>query len=42
MMRHSRDLDTLLVIMSWIDQGMPETPEELAGIIDTLYYRRNF
>ncbi len=33
---------TLLVIMSWIDQGMPETPEELAGIIDTLYYRRNF
>ena len=33
---------TLLVIMSWIDQDMPETPEELAGIIDTLYYRRNF
>ena len=33
---------TLLVIMSWIDQGMPESPEELADIIDTLYYRRNF
>ncbi len=33
---------TLLVIMSWIDRGMPESPEELAGIIDTLYYRRNF
>lgn len=33
---------TLLVIMEWIDRGMPESPDELAGIIDTLYYRRNF
>lgn len=33
---------TLLVILSWIERGMPESPEELAGIIDTLYYRRNF
>lgn len=33
---------TLLVIMRWIDSGMPESPAELAEIIDTLYYRRNF
>ncbi|MDO4538846.1 MAG: TetR/AcrR family transcriptional regulator, partial [Coriobacteriales bacterium] len=33
---------TLLVILEWIGRGMPETPEQLAGIIDTLYYRRNF
>ena len=33
---------TLLVILEWINHGMPETPAELARIIDTLYYRRNF
>ncbi len=33
---------TLLVILDWIGHDMPETPHELAAIIDTLYYRRNF